>query len=781
MSRKFSQTYNQDFPNRPKDTKENEGLVEKFEKAYGEKRSAFKDHVSIVKEILDEAMVSGALRAIPITTRMKELDSAFGSLRRKQAARLEREELRRRMLEANGDWEGYWRKRGKDHMIEDYGPFKDVDSIMDALHDFGGVRVCVYFPQDVEKVVSWLQSCGKVEVKKVIRKTQGNKTMSNLRTYVETLQERLSSPEQNNPEGEIQPEVEDTGYRATHVIVELQGDAIPRYHKGAHYKVEIQIGTVVMHAWSQIEHDIIYKPDVTQPSDEQRDILEVFNGIVKSGEAALKQLAKTNDRKERDRARDKKAPATSHFELGVWINDYCKRYSQGPDRGDESPTWEGLRKLLDILRSGDEEDKIDDDTSGGLVVLLNHIRQKFLQSRPDCFGEDLPLFLLKAKYELEHGNIKRFSSAKFFDRTQVQAQEARHLAFRVVHSINMASFLGLADDFVLANEAAMPKSIERPSLVDFLDVLHPQKPRLDKESESRLIMFCQHFLNNGKLYNSIEDKGAQLRAEIPLLLTDIGRVVDPEGSFFHVDDAMLSDKGVLSVVPYSLATVLDDTDHASWIPLIFRSAESASSDTLVPDQVTTIDWQKTGEDLFPRDLRGLSQEVDPSQAPRLDALSFRAGLNHKDGTRVSSPTSPHSSSVSSFRLRKMQQGYFLPSSTRSSWLYVHQEPSKWVVNKIDLSSPMPEQTFEKYTRRNLWIEFANYLKPSYMTDIADIGDNGPEKYRFWVGNCEFTFHVSDGTLNCKLREDVTSKFIQRDAATDMNEAENGVVANSRPS
>ncbi|KAI0882856.1 uncharacterized protein GGS22DRAFT_190835 [Annulohypoxylon maeteangense] len=763
-----------------------DGLYANFRKAYGEKRSAFKDHVTRVKEILNEAMRSAALRAIPITTRMKELESSIDSLRRKQADRIDLENLRRRMIEAGGNWDGYWKSLEMEQMIESYGPFKDLDSLLDALPDFGGVRVCVYFPQDVEKVVSWLRGCGKVKIKKVTRKTQGNTTMSNLRRYVEILEEAktLQTTNQGNSKREYQTEVQDTGYRATHVIVELQEDEIPRYHKGAHYSIEIQIGTVVMHAWSQIEHDIIYKPTTSEPSDDQRDILEVFNGIVKSGEAALKQLAKANDHKESERARNENAPARSQFELGVWMNDYCRANSVGHKREGGSPAWRELEKLLHIFRSGDKNDKNDDDTSGGLKILLEYTHQKFFQSNPDSFGEDLPFYLLKAKYELEQGRTQRFSSGRVLDRTQVQAEEARYLAFRVVHSINMASFLGVADDFMLGNEEAMLKSTEpspRPSLVDFLNVLHPQKPRLDKESESKLINFCQRFLDIKKLHDGIEYRAKKLHVEVPLLLTDIGRVVHPEGKFFPAEDGMLSETGILSVVPYSLATILDDADYASWIPLIFRSAESASGNAEISSQTSIIDWLKTGEELFPRDLGGISQEDDLYQnnASGSNTSSFQDGLNRyqlRGSTEVSSKAitrtdigSLRVSNLSAVQKRKMKQGYFIPSKSRSSWRYIHQEPLSWNVYKIDLASSLPEQTFDKYTRVNLWIDFANYLKPSYMADIAHMGKKGPEKYRFWVGNCEFTFDVLDSSLSCKLREDGTSKFIQRTTSTDVEE------------
>ncbi|KAI0893784.1 hypothetical protein F4806DRAFT_503902 [Annulohypoxylon nitens] len=683
------------------DYKLDETLVEDFKKAYGEKRSAIECHVTIVKDIkdiLEGAMKSEALRAIPIETRMKELDSALFSLEKKQKDRLERSDLKKRMKAA-----GY-----------NYGKFENLDSIMEALHDFGGARICVYFPQDVEKVVSWLQGCEKVNVIKVTPKAQRDTKMPNLRRDVDILQRRVNTPEIGTLKQEDKGEVQDSGYRATHVIVELQGDALPKYHEDAHYKVEIQIGTVVMHAWSQIEHDIIYKPDVAGPSDEQRGLLEVFNSIVRSGESALKQLAKTNDERARERAKDM------------------------------------LGRFLDILRSKDK-----DDTSGALRQLLEHLRSK---SVPESFGEDLPLYLLKAKHEIESKYIRQAHL------------DVRSLTFRVVQSINIATYLGVVEDFILHNEIAM-KSTEssqpssRPSLIDFLDVLHPKIPQLNGDSEFKLIRFCKDFLDTKKIYGTIQDRGEQLRVVMPLLLIDMGKVVHPERGSILDDEVTLAGGEILTVVPYSLAAILDDTDRSSWIPLILRSAESAKDDVKEPNRPTKIDWGKISEELFPCDLQGQSQEVNstPMREKKAGASLVKSLTDAK---------SVRSSNSMLLQLRKMQQGYFEPSNKRSSWEYVHQEPLQWTVKTIDLWK-LSEGTVGKYSRANVWVDFANCLGPSYMPGILSFGEKGPEKYSFWVDDCYFVFNVADGTLNCTLMKDMTSKLGKQDAQIGIGEAENG--------
>ncbi|MDO8656285.1 MAG: RelA/SpoT domain-containing protein, partial [Nanoarchaeota archaeon] len=52
-------------------------------------------------------------------------------------------------------------------------------------------------------------------------------------------------------------------YNATHIIVSLKKDRLKliEYSAFANLKCEIQMTTVLHHAWSELEHDVIYKPD----------------------------------------------------------------------------------------------------------------------------------------------------------------------------------------------------------------------------------------------------------------------------------------------------------------------------------------------------------------------------------------------------------------------------------------------------------------------------------------------------------------------------------------
>lgn len=49
---------------------------------------------------------------------------------------------------------------------------------------------------------------------------------------------------------------------------------------------EIQVASLIMHAWSEVEHDLIYKPMQGTLSEEELSILDELNGLVLAGEIA---------------------------------------------------------------------------------------------------------------------------------------------------------------------------------------------------------------------------------------------------------------------------------------------------------------------------------------------------------------------------------------------------------------------------------------------------------------------------------------------------------------
>ena len=83
-------------------------------------------------------------------------------------------------------------------------------------------------------------------------------------------------------------------------------------------RIEIQVASVLMHAWSEVEHDLVYKPLQGTLSDEELAILDELNGLVLAGEIALERLQNAGN----ERIRNKNAEFGSQYELASYLYNY---------------------------------------------------------------------------------------------------------------------------------------------------------------------------------------------------------------------------------------------------------------------------------------------------------------------------------------------------------------------------------------------------------------------------------------------------------------------------
>jgi len=141
--------------------------------------------------------------------------------------------------------------------------YKHVSEIYDDIVDLAGVRVALYFPGDMKLVEEIIAKNFKIHKSKKFPESLHKKTIG---TYTKVFD----------------------GYSAAHFRVSLNDET--RYAKN--HCVEIQVASVLMHAWSEVEHDLVYKPLQGELSNEELMILDEINGLVLSGNIALERLQK---------------------------------------------------------------------------------------------------------------------------------------------------------------------------------------------------------------------------------------------------------------------------------------------------------------------------------------------------------------------------------------------------------------------------------------------------------------------------------------------------------
>lgn len=108
------------------------------------------------------------------------------------------------------------------------------------ITDLAGVRIITYFPDTLTRVDHML-----IDEFEIIEKSNKGATL---------LQE------------------ERFGYQSIHYLIKLKGDRarLAEYRNLRDGVVEVQIRTILQHAWAEIEHDIQYKSSFTIPSEIRR-------------------------------------------------------------------------------------------------------------------------------------------------------------------------------------------------------------------------------------------------------------------------------------------------------------------------------------------------------------------------------------------------------------------------------------------------------------------------------------------------------------------------------
>jgi ppGpp synthetase/RelA/SpoT-type nucleotidyltranferase len=193
------------------------------------------------------------------------------------------------------------RLRVKLNKRNDTKSYANVDAIYDDIVDLAGVRIALYFPGDKE------------ELDRIIKRLFDLK-------HVKVFPE--NQPQTNGPYGLGRF----SGYHATHYRVRLKEDSLneldKRYAQG---HIEIQVASVLMHAWAEINHDLVYKPMSGDLSSIEQKMLESVNGLVMSGEVSLETLQQAL----KERVKQAQKPFSNHFELAAYLYDLAVQTSRG--------------------------------------------------------------------------------------------------------------------------------------------------------------------------------------------------------------------------------------------------------------------------------------------------------------------------------------------------------------------------------------------------------------------------------------------------------------------
>jgi ppGpp synthetase/RelA/SpoT-type nucleotidyltranferase len=146
--------------------------------------------------------------------------------------------------------------------------YQSVDEIYDDIVDLAGIRVALYFPAEREEV-------GRI-----------------IKGLFVLVSDQKEFPAGSKPSHKKRF----SGYWATHYRVRLPENLLNEsQERYAEALLEIQVASVLMHAWSEVEHDLVYKPLQGSLSEDEYAILDELNGLVLAGEIALERLQRAGE------------------------------------------------------------------------------------------------------------------------------------------------------------------------------------------------------------------------------------------------------------------------------------------------------------------------------------------------------------------------------------------------------------------------------------------------------------------------------------------------------
>ncbi|GAA1937323.1 RelA/SpoT domain-containing protein [Amycolatopsis minnesotensis] len=239
-------------------------VVEAFIRRYVKEYDFYDQAARLVRQLLETELRTSGIRCM-VTSRAKDV------------TRLE-DKARQRALQRN---------------------YACADDVFEDIADLAGVRVALYFPGERDQVDS----------------------------IVHRLFQLIDSPKEFPQNRDDDNGRRFSGYSARHYRVRLKknglSDSDQRYSAA---KVEIQVASVLMHAWSEVEHDLVYKPLAGALSEDEYAILDQLNGMVIAGEIALETLQRAGKR----RVADSGGEFRNHYELAAYLLAKIKTDEEKP-------------------------------------------------------------------------------------------------------------------------------------------------------------------------------------------------------------------------------------------------------------------------------------------------------------------------------------------------------------------------------------------------------------------------------------------------------------------
>jgi ppGpp synthetase/RelA/SpoT-type nucleotidyltranferase len=250
--------------------------------AYQHLRPLYKAFARVIEDILDQALTVAEIKTASIESRVKSVESFADKAA--QASEVAPETPK------------YW---------------KPAEEIM----DFAAARVITFFLDTID------------DVDRIVKREFD-------------VLERLDK-------SDLLVQEERLGYQGVHYIIQLKPNrtALPEYSRYSGLRAEVQLRTVLQHAWAEIEHDIQYKSIETIPTEIRRRFMALA-GLLEIADREFQAVQKED---ERLRVRARASVAAGQLAEVEITGDALKAYLDkklGPDGRMAQWAYESTARML---------------------------------------------------------------------------------------------------------------------------------------------------------------------------------------------------------------------------------------------------------------------------------------------------------------------------------------------------------------------------------------------------------------------------------------------------
>ena len=255
---------------------------------------------------------------------------------------------------------------------------KNITDTKKEIMDISGIRIILYYQEDVDKVVDLVKNNFAIDEKNSINKAD----LYNSNEF---------------------------GYLSVHYIVTLDDkrNKLPEWNLFSELKAEIQIRTVLQHSWASISHQLMYKKNYEIPKELERKLYQLAGLFELADEQFLNIKHQHNSLKER--IKNEITTETENIEINLLTLKYALEK--------ESGIGDIIEKIAveagwDNKESDFKQENVNDDLSD-INLISDILGYKFMNEIEENLKlkiEDLKLYFIEFNKEFDNkGNgVKSF-------------------------------------------------------------------------------------------------------------------------------------------------------------------------------------------------------------------------------------------------------------------------------------------------------------------------------------------------------------------------------------